>query len=163
MALKRGRNCPGADSHPSLPCSSPLKRSAAATSRTVTSLPLCYLGPLRSASPRQAVRASTTACNHAACTYTCTCTCTRSSGPAAGIAGGGFQQVASPTAAPSRNMELPLAAEPSGSGRRGVMGGQLAVHGAVVEVERRRERSVAALRRSSQGPEPMNGQTGLAE
>ena len=43
------------------------------------------------------------------------------------------------------------------------MGDQLAVHGAVVEVEKRRERSVAALRRSSQGPEPMNGQTGLAE
>ncbi|OSS43666.1 hypothetical protein B5807_11564 [Epicoccum nigrum] len=82
---------------------------------------------------------------------------------AAGIAGGGFQQVASPAAAPSRNMELPLAAEPSDSGRRGVMGDQLAVHGAVVEVERRRERSVATLRRSSQGPEPMNGQTGLAE
>lgn len=81
---------------------------------------------------------------------------------AAGIAGGGFQQVASPAAAPSRNMELPLAG-PSDSGRRGVMGDQLAVHGAVVEVEKRRERSVAALRRSSQGPEPMNGQTGLAE
>ena len=81
---------------------------------------------------------------------------------AAGIAGG-FQQVASPAAAPSRNMELPLAAGPSDSGRRGVMGDQLAVHGAVVEVEKRRERSVAALRRSSQGPEPMNGQTGLAE
>ena len=57
-------------------------------------------------------------------------------------------------------MELPLAAEPSDSGRRGVMGDQLAVHGAVVEVEKR---SVAALRRSSHGPEPMNGQTGLAE